>query len=207
MPTSVKDMKHLLILPLLLALRLHAANSTTPGEITTPFPTITNLAIEWQIEGDDDLDAVCELKYRKEGETTWRDGLPLRRAPAGKSQKTSPIFTWTNRLSGSVFDLEPGTAYEIELKLNDPDGGSATKIVKASTRPEPIAKADTVRKNGSKADLNAVKPGEVLLLSDGDYGAATFNRDGEPGKPIQPGRCHPAQYRRQSRRRLWHLHQ
>jgi hypothetical protein len=41
-----------------------------------------------------------------------------------------------------------------------------------------------VLKNGSKADLNAVKPGEVLLLADGDYGAAVFNRDGEPGRPI-----------------------
>ncbi|MFN7564661.1 MAG: right-handed parallel beta-helix repeat-containing protein, partial [Prosthecobacter sp.] len=172
------------LLPFFLLTTLHAADSTTPGEITTPLPTITNLAIEWKIDGDDDLDAACELKYRKEGETTWRDGLPLRRVPAGKSQKTSPIFTWSNRLSGSVFDLEPGTAYEIELKLNDPDCGSAVKLVKASTRPEPIAKADAVLRSGSKADLNAVKPGEVLLLADGDYGAATFNRDGEPGKPI-----------------------
>ncbi len=39
-------------------------------------------------------------------------------------------------------------------------------------------------RRGSRADLNGVKPGEVLLLEDGDYGAVTFNRDGEPGKPI-----------------------
>ena len=90
---------------LLLTSAAQAVDSLIPGEITTPFPTITNLAVEWQIEGDDDLDAVCELKYRKEGETTWHDGLPLRRVPSGKSQKTSPIFAWTNRLSGSVFDL------------------------------------------------------------------------------------------------------
>jgi len=163
---------------------IHAVDSTTPGEVTTPFPTINHLAVEWQIEGDDDLDASCEVKVRKEGESTWHEGLPLRRVPTGKSQKTNPIFTWTNRLSGSVFDLEAGTDYEIALKLHDPDGGSATKIVMASTRAEPIAKADAMLKNGSKADLNAVKPGEVLLLADGDYGAATFNRDGEPGKPI-----------------------
>ena len=118
------------LLPFFLLTTLHAADSTTPGEVTTPFPTLTNLAVEWQIGGDDDLDAACELKYRKEGETNWREGMPLRRVPAGKSQKTSPIFTWSNRLSGSVFDLEAGTSYEIELKLHDPDGGSATKIVK-----------------------------------------------------------------------------
>lgn len=163
---------------------LHALDSLIPSEITTPFPTLNHLAIEWQFQGDDDLDASCEVKYRKEGEAFWLDGLPLRRVPAGQSQKTSPIFTWTKRLSGSVFDLQPGTSYEIELKLHDPDGGSATKIVKASTRPEPIANDDAVVKNGTKADLNAVKPGDVLLLADGDYGAVTFNRDGEPGKPI-----------------------
>lgn len=163
---------------------LYATEPTTPGEVTTPFPTINHLAVEWQIEGDDNLNATCELKYRKEGETAWRDAEALRRVPAGKSQKTSPIFTWTNRLSGSVFDLEAGTSYEIELKLSDPDGGSATKIVKCSTRPEPIVKADAVLKNGSKGDLNAVKPGEVLLLADGDYSAATLSRDGEPGRPI-----------------------
>ena len=169
---------------LLLVTKLAASDATTPGEVTTPFPTLNHLAVEWQIEGDDDLDATCEVKVRKEGETAWRDAESLRRVPAGKSQKTSPIFTWTNRLSGSVFDLEAGTSYEIELKLHDPDGGSATKILKCSTRPEPVAKAAAVLKNGSKADLNAVKPGEVLLLADGDYSAVVFNRDGEPGRPI-----------------------
>ena len=80
------------LLSFLFALRLSAADSLTPGEVTTPFPTINHLAIEWQIEGDDDLDATCEVKVRKEGETAWRDAEALRRVPAGKSQKTSPIF-------------------------------------------------------------------------------------------------------------------
>ena len=158
--------------------------STTPGEVTTPFPTITNLAVEWRIEGDDDLDATCEVKFRQAGEGKWRSGMPLRRVPAGSSQKTDPIITWTNRLSGSLFDLEPGTNYEIALKLHDPDGGAAERIVQASTRPEPVAAKDVVIRKGAKADLNSVKPGEVLLLADGDYGEVPFNRDGEPGKPI-----------------------
>jgi len=169
---------------LLLITTLHAADPTTPGEITTPYPTINNLAVEWQIAGDDDLDATCEVKFRKAGQAAWRDGMPLRRVPAGSSQKTNPIISWTNRLSGSVFDLDPGTEYEIALKLHDPDGGDATKTVKVHTRPEPLAAKDAVIKLGSKADFNNVKPGEILLLADGDYGEATFNRDGEPGKPI-----------------------
>ena len=55
------------LLLLLFGGALHAADSTSPGEITTPFPTITNLAVEWRIEGDDDLDATCEVKSRKVG--------------------------------------------------------------------------------------------------------------------------------------------
>lgn len=169
---------------LLLACHVSAADATTPGEVTTPFPTITHLAVEWRIEGDADLDATCGVRYRKSGVNAWRQGGPLIRVPAGSSRGTSRPFTWTNRLSGSLFDLEPGTTYEIELTLRDPDGGEATRLVKAGTRPEPVASADAVTRHGTKADLNAVKPGEVLLLADGDYGAVTFNRDGEPGKPI-----------------------
>ena len=168
-------MKTLAILLLsLMAVSLQAADRTTPREIETPYPTLTNLAVEWQIDGDDNLDATCEVKFRKAGEVTWHNGMPLRRVPAGASQKTNRIVSWTNRLSGSIFDLEPGTEYQIALKLHDPDRDDATKTVKASTRPEPVAAADAVTRNGSTADLNSVKPGEVLLLADGDYGAARF---------------------------------
>ncbi|HCN28642.1 MAG TPA: hypothetical protein DIT64_07720 [Verrucomicrobiales bacterium] len=73
------------LLLFLFGLRLSAAESMQPGEITTPFPTINHLAVEWQIEGDGDLDATCEVKVRKEGEAAWRDAEALRRVPAGKS--------------------------------------------------------------------------------------------------------------------------
>jgi hypothetical protein len=65
---------------------LQAEDSTKTGEITTPFPTLHHLAIEWQIEGDDDLDATCALKVRKEDETAWRNAQPLPRVPAGASR-------------------------------------------------------------------------------------------------------------------------
>ena len=124
----------LFLLLLFAAVSLPAADSIQPGEVTTPFPTLTNLAVEWQVEGDDDLDATCGLRYRKAGETRWLEGMPLIRVPQGSSRGTKPVFTWTNRLSGSVFDLEPGTEYELELSLRDPDGGEVVKTVKAATR-------------------------------------------------------------------------
>lgn len=161
-----------------------AADSTTPGEISTPFPTITNLAVEWQIEDDDDLDATCEVRFRTAGQRGWSSGMALRRVPAGASKGTSSIITWTNRLSGSLFDLQPDTVYEIELKLHDPDGGEATKLVTARTRPVPAPAADAREKTCGPRGLKDVVPGDLVLLEDGDYGAGQFTKDGEPGRPI-----------------------
>jgi hypothetical protein len=50
-------------------------NASLPREVTTPFPTITNLDVEWQIEGDDDLDAVYGVRFRIEGTQQWQIGL------------------------------------------------------------------------------------------------------------------------------------
>ncbi len=162
----------------------YAGDATIPGEVSTPFPTITNLAVQWQIDGDDDLDAVCTVRFRARGADQWQPGMPLRRVPAGASVKTSPILHWTNRLSGSVFNLQPDTEYDLELSLHDPDGGSAERVARVRTRPVPAAAKDARVVNASPGELNTVKPGDVVLLADGNYGDVYLNKDGEPGKPI-----------------------
>ena len=111
--------------------------ATVPGTVTTPYPTIHNLAVEWEIQGDADTDGVVTVQYRPVGEASWRDAMPLRRVPAGRSQGTRPIFEWKNKHSGSLFDLRADTEYEIRLQLGDPDGGDAERIVRVRTRPEP----------------------------------------------------------------------
>jgi hypothetical protein len=52
-----------------------ADNASLPCEVTTPFPAITNLDVEWQIEGDDDLDAVYGVRFRINGTQQWPIGL------------------------------------------------------------------------------------------------------------------------------------
>ncbi|MCL2639398.1 MAG: right-handed parallel beta-helix repeat-containing protein [Phycisphaerales bacterium] len=164
-----------------------AGNATVPGEVTTPYPTITNLAVEWAIEGDDNLNATCEVKYRELAlgvKAAWQNAMPLRRIPAGESITTNPIFKWTNRLSGSIFDLKPDTEYEIQLTLKDPDGGNAERTVKARTRPVPKAAANAPVRNVDPSTIHSVLPGEIGLLADGDYGNFVAKNDGQPGKPI-----------------------
>jgi len=165
-----------------------AEDATKPGKVTAPYPTIIHLAIEWQIEGDDNLNGVVTVRYRKAGQTQWREGLRLRRVPAGRSRGTQPIFGWKNKHSGSLFDLRPDTEYEIALKLEDPDGGTAERTVRARTRPVPKAAANAGVKSvtpGSLASaLGAAEPGDVLLLSPGNYGELAVEKDGAPGRPL-----------------------
>ena len=48
-----------------------ADDASLPGEVTTPFPAITNPDVEWQIKDDDDLDAVYGVRFRIEGTQQW----------------------------------------------------------------------------------------------------------------------------------------
>lgn len=165
---------------LLLALVL-AADPTVAGTVTTPYPTYENLSVEWAITGDDDLDSVVTVRYRAQGTSTWRVGLPLRRVPAG----TAEGFSWTNKHSGSVFDLTPGTTWELELTLTDPDGGSTTRTVMATTRQLPVPSASAMIRRVTPstigAALSAANPGDVILLADGMYAPITVTRDGAAG--------------------------
>jgi hypothetical protein len=168
---------------------LLAENAVVPGEVLIPYPTITNLSIEWKIQGDDNLNSQVGVEYRRAGEEGWRAAMPLRRIPAGDSgNRTTPTFHWDNKHSGSLLDLAPNTEYEIRLRLADPDGGSAERSLRARTRgvprPAPGAVVKAVDPKNFKEALAAAGPGDILQLAPGYYGAATGTRDGEPGRPI-----------------------
>src|ERR1700752_2455071 len=61
-----------------LSMQAIAQNETIAGEITTPYPTIVNLAIEWKIQGDENHNGVVSVKFREKGKPTWEEGMPLR---------------------------------------------------------------------------------------------------------------------------------
>jgi hypothetical protein len=50
-----------------------------PGEFIVDHPTLINLGFEWLIEGDDNRNAQVAVSYRKQGETPWKQALPLLR--------------------------------------------------------------------------------------------------------------------------------
>jgi MYXO-CTERM domain-containing protein len=168
-----------------------AQTSTTPGAVTTPYPTTQAISIEWAVTGDSNNNGVVGVRYRKQGAAEWQAGMALARVPA--DENTTGDFgsgggKWGNHHGGSLFDLEPQTTYEIELSLSDPDGGGVTTNTTATTRPIPVAAPDAVTKPVTTATfasaIAAAAPGDVLLLAAGSYPSFTMSRSGSAGKPI-----------------------
>src|SRR6266576_1771914 len=120
-------------------------NKVKPGELIIDHPTLINLGFEWLIQGDDNRNAKVEVSYRKQGEASWKQGLPLMRLQGERIYQNQGVFDVIspNMFAGSILDLEPDTAYEARFVMSDPDGligqsgKTLTKIVKVRTRPEP----------------------------------------------------------------------
>lgn len=122
---------------------VRAQDATNAGALSSPFPTIENLSIEWHISGDDNLNGEVSLSYREKGTKKWHVAMPLRRIPAdtnfaarnlGRTAAGYWGFGWSNKYAGSIFSLKPASCYEVRASLRDPDGGSVTKIIEACTR-------------------------------------------------------------------------
>ncbi|MFO0564037.1 MAG: chondroitinase-B domain-containing protein [Polyangiaceae bacterium] len=172
------------LLTLALAGSSWAQNATTAGNASAPYPTLENISLEWLVAGDANANGVVKVRYRKTGDASWLDALPLVRVPAGSNQG----FSWQNRHAGSIFGLSPGTSYDVELTLTDPDGGNATKTLTVTTRKVPVAAASATTKNVTPSTFassaSGAKPGDVLLLADGNYATFTFQVDGTEALPI-----------------------
>jgi hypothetical protein len=137
-------MRHILLLAF--AAVLAAADGVQPGELILERPTLRSLGCEWRFTGDDNGNAQVAVRVREAG-GAWHASLPLVRVgatgtmPMGKDvQRRMPMpYTTQPAFLGSMLDLRPGTAYEIELTLADPDGvtGEAQRTFTQSTRAEP----------------------------------------------------------------------
>jgi len=184
------------------------ANSAEPlGEPVLEPATLRSLGVHWLIGRDANQNAQVTLAYRRQGEERWQDGMPLfriekgaHRNDEGQASVEVPDDAWL--FAGSALLLEPDAAYELRLRLADPDGGEAEKVLQARTIGEPTepegmrvrhvtpgdgggagTEQDPFR--GLAAAEAAAEPGDLLLLAAGQY-AGTFEvtRSGEPGRPI-----------------------
>lgn len=177
-------------------------NEVVPGRFLVDPPTLENLAFRWILRGDSNRNASVAVSYRRKGETAWREALPMLRVQQEVANRSYGAYRTGNLFAGSVLFLTPGTQYEVQLVMQDPDGGAPpAKLVTVATRAEPGA-FDTGRRvhvypkgfqgerprssiSGLQTALDAALPGDLLLLHAGVYrGPFTVTRSGKPDEPI-----------------------
>src|SRR6185369_6044936 len=106
-----------LLLPfgMLLAPAARADDVLHVGSATLDPPTVISLGVRLGISGDDDHDAQVTVRYRPVGAPAWRAGMALFRVhPEDVVGRTV-----SEEFAGSLFELRPGTSYEIELHATD----------------------------------------------------------------------------------------
>lgn len=175
-------------------------DACTSGELRTD-STPHSLSVEWDLTGDADHDATCQVQYRPQGSDRWLAALPLFRVDYRWWYHTEQAEKALNMFAGSLMFLESATVYEVRLDLSDPDGGTQTKIVTVVTRPLPelpqagrtlhvVPGSGGGRGTGEEpfrglaAAQDAAQPGDILLLHKGDYGTFIFQKSGEPSKYV-----------------------
>jgi len=148
---------------------------------------------------DPDRDGTAAVAYRSGG-GSYEEGFPLSRVA-------------DTRFVGSLFRLEPGTAYDVQVTLSDPDGAPLDGTIltdSGTTRAEiRIPAPDTSHYvspagTGTACTLGSpcalatgigiAQPGEAVVLRGGVYhtGDITCPRSGAAGQPIQV-RAHPGE--------------
>jgi len=152
--------------------------------LTAPFPTMQHVSLLAMIEGDSNHDSSSLVRFRALGSEEWLQGSPLRHAPAD----TREGFSWEDRFAGSLFGLSPDTEYEVQIRVEDPDGGCFTESVNVATRSVPESSGAgsvlSVTPDSIAAELPNMLPGEVLQLQAGEYSELVVPVDGSADAPL-----------------------
>lgn len=121
--------------------QLRGENATRAGRFHVEHPTLLNLGFEWSIEGDANRNTSVAVRFRRVGESQWREALPLSRI-GGENvyrRRENLDYTVPHGFAGSILNLEPGAEYECNFTMTDPDGvtGEAVQNRRVKTRTEP----------------------------------------------------------------------
>ena len=176
-----------LILALLAPATASAQDVISIDEIRLDRATLHTIGIQMLISGDDDRDATVSVRVREPG-GPFRDAPPLFRVhPEDVTAISVP-----QQLAGTIFDLEPGTAYEVQLHTVDPDGVDDLRLIDAATRfpqretpifPNEVAVNGMAELETALANAN---DGDIITLADGVYAGSfiSVNASGTAENPI-----------------------
>ena len=171
------------------AVRPAAAQNASSAGAFELYPTLNAMGARLTYGGDDNLNAVAHLEWRRSGTNTWSRGVDMTRIT-------------NKRWAGSLFWLLAGTAYDVRGVIEDPDGGSsATGTAVTRSEPNRVASGVTrwVATDGNdaypgtasqplatlQAAANVANPGDQIRVRTGIYyQTVDVNRAGTAGALI-----------------------
>lgn len=160
--------------------------------------TFENIGVTYNISGDDDLDSEFQLKYRVQGSSNWKNAAMSVRAHPGLIIDGST--TSRNYHAASAMHLQVNTTYELQLILIDPDGGSQTSTLIATTKAIPQPSMLSVKYvspgngggSGTESDpylglqtaADVAVAGDHFIVSPGEYDPFVIIDNGIETAPI-----------------------
>jgi len=113
-------------------------------------PTFHCLGLYWSPPGGV-AERTVQVRYRVKDAPVWSDGLPMRYNPIAETDEDLTDYR------GSIVRLQPGTTYEVELKLAGTE--TSTRLM-ASTWSERFPEGEVVRVPGGDAPLVITEGGK-----------------------------------------------
>lgn len=151
-------------------------------------PTPEQICVYIPVKGELSHDCKATVRYKK-GDAEWKEGHPLHRIrPKNTSGRKKPA----DAFAGAVFDLTPGTAYEVEVTVTLGQD-KVVKTLKATTRSLPGKAGESTKKiaAGTTSDdikkvFNGIQPGDVVQFANGTYTVSglQIKKGGTAEKPV-----------------------
>ena len=135
----------------------------TPEQIGLHLPVIRVLS----------MDSKVSVRYKKSADPVWQTGHPLLRIHPEWNDTSAPKPP-VDAFAGSIFDLTPGTRYDVALTLHEPGQPDKIHVLSSTTRGLPADSHKVATKTASPSSnlqtlFDALVPGDVLELSAGTY--------------------------------------
>ncbi|MGQ0828012.1 MAG: T9SS type A sorting domain-containing protein [Bacteroidota bacterium] len=135
------------------------------------------------------MDSKVMIRYKKSSDVVWQTGHPLLRIHPEWCDTGAPT-TPVDAFAGSIFDLIPGTTYNVELTLVEPGQSNKVHVLTTTTRALPASSSAATKtatpSNNLQTVFNNLIPGDVLELSAGTYNVngLYLNVSGTASQPI-----------------------
>jgi len=194
------DFKNTLTICVMLITGIITGNSQNSVSISSSeaHATFNNIGIHMSITGDDNLNSELIIFFKEQSQSSYQEAAMTMRAYPGLVIDGNT--TNRNFHAGSAMYLDPGTTYDIQLVLTDPDGGGSTTDLVVSTKAIPLPNLANTRYvspgNGGGAGTQAnpylglqtaadnAVAGDHFIVSPGNYSPFDLLTSGTPGNPI-----------------------